>query len=369
MAGAGFVLSLAVVLAVGRIGGDLWPRGLPDSTFFPIVLAVAIAFPVTRSALSLAAHGRAGLAAVPRAAASVATIAAVTFLVLTFPGSRSRTTAPTSAIATTRRSSSRRCSGLARSSQREPAPCLGRRRLRRHRRPHPRRRWTGSRSRTTAHRRPTPRLRRWYRRRLRACSTAIRQRTSCPGMPTPNADRQQPDEANWGPPQHGGGPCVLTTACVTALGKPDDCHELQMFRRLRDDHLLRTAEGRAVIEDYYRSSPHVVAAIEAGSDAAAVTSITTTSWHLSSRSSTRAGSTRRPIATSRGTRRSRVATAFSSACIIDMQGACRRPIAVAVHARRAPATVSIHMRGLRTTHASSHRQPPAGASDPDRGWP
>lgn len=60
--------------------------------------------------------------------------------------------------------------------------------------------------------------------------------------------------------------CVLTTACVTALGLPDDCHELVMFRRLRDEYLRRRAKGIAVIEDYYRTAPHVVAAVQVGTD-------------------------------------------------------------------------------------------------------
>lgn len=39
-----------------------------------------------------------------------------------------------------------------------------------------------------------------------------------------------------------------------------------MFRRLRDEYLRRRAEGIAVIEDYYRTAPHVVAAVQAGTD-------------------------------------------------------------------------------------------------------
>jgi hypothetical protein len=61
--------------------------------------------------------------------------------------------------------------------------------------------------------------------------------------------------------------CVLTTACVSALGKDDDCHELQMFRRMRDEYLGRNAQAIAVIDAYYETAPLVVAAIRATADA------------------------------------------------------------------------------------------------------
>jgi len=80
---------------------------------------------------------------------------------------------------------------------------------------------------------------------------------------------QRPDEANWGPTPTGVNPhgaCFLTTACVDALGKPDDCHELQMWRRMRDEYLRTDPGGVAVIADYYRTAPAVIAAVVAGPD-------------------------------------------------------------------------------------------------------
>ena len=40
-----------------------------------------------------------------------------------------------------------------------------------------------------------------------------------------------------------------------------------MFRRLRDEYLSRKPEGVAVIQDYYRTSPDVVAAVQATTNA------------------------------------------------------------------------------------------------------
>ena len=64
----------------------------------------------------------------------------------------------------------------------------------------------------------------------------------------------------------GGGGCVLTTACVRALGADDDCHELQMFRAMRDNYLRRVPGGQARIDDYYRTAPIVIAAVEISPD-------------------------------------------------------------------------------------------------------
>jgi hypothetical protein len=68
------------------------------------------------------------------------------------------------------------------------------------------------------------------------------------------------------PVRSSGGSCLVTTACVTALGKPDDCHELQMFRMMRDSYLRSNENGPEVIADYYRTAPLVVAAVDHSSD-------------------------------------------------------------------------------------------------------
>ncbi len=57
--------------------------------------------------------------------------------------------------------------------------------------------------------------------------------------------------------------CYLTSACVGYLGKPDDCYELTTLRAFRDDHLKKTAEGSALVEEYYKIAPQIVEKIEA----------------------------------------------------------------------------------------------------------
>ncbi|MEM8722550.1 MAG: CFI-box-CTERM domain-containing protein [Cyanobacteria bacterium P01_G01_bin.39] len=52
--------------------------------------------------------------------------------------------------------------------------------------------------------------------------------------------------------------CFLTTACVKHTGLPDDCFELQILRNFRDDYLASTAEGQALIEQYYKEAPIIV---------------------------------------------------------------------------------------------------------------
>jgi hypothetical protein len=84
---------------------------------------------------------------------------------------------------------------------------------------------------------------------------------------------QQSDEANWGPTSNmvnPNGACFLTTTCVQALGKPDDCHELEMWRQMRDDFLRRQPDGMVVIADYYRTAPGVIAAVLASTDPGSV---------------------------------------------------------------------------------------------------
>ncbi len=60
--------------------------------------------------------------------------------------------------------------------------------------------------------------------------------------------------------------CWLTTACTRARGLPDDCEELEALRVLRDEYLLTQEGGRALVSEYYRLAPTILAAIEASPD-------------------------------------------------------------------------------------------------------
>lgn len=55
--------------------------------------------------------------------------------------------------------------------------------------------------------------------------------------------------------------CFLTTACVEYKGLSDDCEELTLLRKFRDEHMKLTETGRVQVEEYYRVAPLIVKAI------------------------------------------------------------------------------------------------------------
>jgi hypothetical protein len=64
------------------------------------------------------------------------------------------------------------------------------------------------------------------------------------------------------PPKSGSCWCYITTATVASLGLPDDCDELTLLRRFRDEVLLVSPSGRLAVEEYYATAPRIVAAID-----------------------------------------------------------------------------------------------------------
>jgi hypothetical protein len=60
-----------------------------------------------------------------------------------------------------------------------------------------------------------------------------------------------------------GGGCYLTTACVNAMGLPDNCLELSVLRNFRDKVLLKTQQGKITVQEYYKIAPQIVLAVEA----------------------------------------------------------------------------------------------------------
>lgn len=52
--------------------------------------------------------------------------------------------------------------------------------------------------------------------------------------------------------------CFITTAVCENLGKKDNCNELQILRKFRDEYLLNTSENRTLVEDYYKISPKLI---------------------------------------------------------------------------------------------------------------
>lgn len=62
--------------------------------------------------------------------------------------------------------------------------------------------------------------------------------------------------------------CFLTTACVDYFGKTDDCEELTILRRFRDEVLKETEKGIQLINDYYTIAPKLVKMINASDEKA-----------------------------------------------------------------------------------------------------
>ena len=52
--------------------------------------------------------------------------------------------------------------------------------------------------------------------------------------------------------------CFLTSACVSALGLPDDCEELTTLRTFRDNYILSLPGGPELVQEYYEVAPEVV---------------------------------------------------------------------------------------------------------------
>ena len=54
------------------------------------------------------------------------------------------------------------------------------------------------------------------------------------------------------------GKCYLTTACCEYYNKSDNCAELTALRAFRDNVLLKTEEGKKLVEEYYQTAPQIV---------------------------------------------------------------------------------------------------------------
>lgn len=56
--------------------------------------------------------------------------------------------------------------------------------------------------------------------------------------------------------------CFLTTACVNYYSLADDSYELATLRTFRDQYMLRSSEGKALVTEYYRIAPLIVSKIK-----------------------------------------------------------------------------------------------------------
>jgi hypothetical protein len=59
--------------------------------------------------------------------------------------------------------------------------------------------------------------------------------------------------------------CFLSTACIEFKGLADDCKELQILRKFRDEYVSSLINGTEKIFFYYKYSPEIVKKISASS--------------------------------------------------------------------------------------------------------
>ena len=60
----------------------------------------------------------------------------------------------------------------------------------------------------------------------------------------------------------GGGFCFITTAVCEADGKPDDCEELTILRKFRDEFMLIDSDRKKLVTEYYEIAPSIVSQIK-----------------------------------------------------------------------------------------------------------
>ena len=56
--------------------------------------------------------------------------------------------------------------------------------------------------------------------------------------------------------------CFITTSCVKYFGLKDNCYELETLRKFRDNYLLKSGEGRELVNQYYEHAPALVKQLE-----------------------------------------------------------------------------------------------------------
>lgn len=83
--------------------------------------------------------------------------------------------------------------------------------------------------------------------------------------------------------------CYLTTAACEAMGRPDDCAELETLRWFRDRVLLTRQEGVRDVETYYRTAPAILASLDQSPCRTALLTGLFHTWILPSVASIRSG--------------------------------------------------------------------------------
>jgi len=52
--------------------------------------------------------------------------------------------------------------------------------------------------------------------------------------------------------------CFITTACVEYYNLPDNCPQLNLLRKFRDNYLMKTKNGQNLVLKYYETAPRLV---------------------------------------------------------------------------------------------------------------
>ena len=79
--------------------------------------------------------------------------------------------------------------------------------------------------------------------------------------PTAGQNRSRNDDGAWRKKRSDTGTtkkksgCFLSTAACHFKGLRDDCYELESLRRFRDDYLMSSADGAAMVSHYYDVAP------------------------------------------------------------------------------------------------------------------
>jgi hypothetical protein len=79
------------------------------------------------------------------------------------------------------------------------------------------------------------------------------------GNKTGTSDNEYKDSDSRGSSSGG---CFITTAVCDFLQKPDDCYELTLLRKFRDNWLAKEEYGTELITEYYFIAPTIVKSID-----------------------------------------------------------------------------------------------------------
>ena len=76
----------------------------------------------------------------------------------------------------------------------------------------------------------------------------------------------------------GGGGCFITTAVCNTFNKPDDCHELTVLRKFRDEFMQSDSFMKSEVQEYYRLAPRICEEIDKQSNSAEIYSSIWEKW-------------------------------------------------------------------------------------------